>query len=128
MCIISAICKVRIRNDVAMTGEVDLRGNSMPIGGLREKTNAAAREHIKTVFIPVENHKDRVELPKEITDVLEIVEVKKVSDLFKGVSMKAEIYERTSPTKVDSNPYLSEKKEEKKTTEKKTTKKSKKSE
>ena len=134
MCIISAICKVRIRNDVAMTGEVDLRGNSMPIGGLREKTNAAAREHIKTVFIPVENHKDRVELPKEITDVLEIVEVKKVSDLFKGVyledisSMKAEIYERTSPTKVDSNPYLSEKKEEKKATEKKTTKKSKKSE
>ncbi len=107
MCIISAICKVRIRNDVAMTGEVDLRGNSMPIGGLREKCNAAAREHIKTVFVPYENDKDVKELPKEIADALQIVEVKKVSDLFKGVylediaSMKKEIYESTTPKKPD---------------------------
>ncbi len=103
LCIISAICNVRIRNDVAMTGEVDLRGNSMPIGGLREKTNAASREHIKTVFIPKENHKDREELPKEITDAVDIVEVSKVADLFSGVffenitKMKDEIYKRTSP-------------------------------
>lgn len=103
LCIISAICNVRIRNDVAMTGEVDLRGNSMPIGGLREKTNAASREHIKTVFIPKENHKDREELPKEITDAVDIVEVTKVTDLFSGVffeditKMKDEIYKRTSP-------------------------------
>ncbi len=103
LCIISAICNVRIRNDVAMTGEVDLRGNSMPIGGLREKTNAASREHIKTVFIPKENHKDREELPKEITDAVDIVEVSKVTDLFSGVffeditKMKDEIYKRTSP-------------------------------
>lgn len=105
MCIISAICKVRIRNDVAMTGEVDLRGNSMPIGGLREKCNAASREHIKTVFIPAENHKDRMELPKEIADALNIVEVKQVPDLFKGVfleditKMKNKIYEETTPKK-----------------------------
>lgn len=103
LCIISAICKLRIRNDVAMTGEVDLRGNAMPIGGLREKCNAAAREHIKTVFIPAENDKDKKELPKEIADALEIIEVKKVSDLFKGVyleditKMKDEIYATTSP-------------------------------
>ena len=103
MCIISAICKVRIRNDVAMTGEVDLRGNSMPIGGLREKCNAASREHIKTVFIPHENHKDRLELPKEITDSLEIVEVKKVDELFSRVffddisKMKKQINKLTTP-------------------------------
>jgi ATP-dependent Lon protease len=103
LCIISAICHVRIRNDVAMTGEIDLRGNSMPIGGLREKTNAATREHIKTVFIPAENHKDRLELPKEITDALSIVEVKKANELFPGVyldditKMKKEIYALTSP-------------------------------
>lgn len=103
LCIISAICKVRIRNDVAMTGEVDLRGNAMPIGGLREKCNAAAREHIKTVFIPYENDKDKKELPKEIADALEIVEVRKVSDLFKGVylediaSMKDKIFADTTP-------------------------------
>lgn len=109
MCILSAICKLRIRNDVAMTGEVDLRGNAMPIGGLREKCNAAAREHIKTVFVPYENDKDVKELPKEIADALEIVEVKKVSDLFKGVyleditKMKKEIYKTTSPKEVEVN-------------------------
>ncbi len=107
LCIISAICNVRIRNDVAMTGEVDLRGNSMPIGGLREKTNAASREHIKTVFIPKENHKDREELPKEITDAVNIVEVSKATELFSGVfleditKMKDEIYRRTSPITKD---------------------------
>ena len=82
LCIISAICHVRIRNDVAMTGEIDLRGNSMPIGGLREKCNAACREHIKTVFIHKEIHNDRMELPKEIGDALNIVEVSGVCDLF----------------------------------------------
>ena len=118
-CIISAICNLRIRNDIAMTGEVDLRGNAMPIGGLREKTNAASREHIKTVFIPQENHKDRVELPKEITDVLEIVEIKKVTDLFPHVfleniaELKDKIYELTSPKKRE---------EEKKTTARKSRK------
>jgi ATP-dependent Lon protease len=91
----------------------------MPIGGLREKCNAAAREHIKTVFVPFENDKDVKELPKEIADALEIVEVKKVSDLFQGVymeditKMKDEIYKTTSPKK----------NEEEKPTEKKTTKK-----
>lgn len=105
LCIISAICHVRIRNDVAMTGEIDLRGNSMPIGGLREKCNAACREHIKTVFIPKENHKDRMELPKEIADALNIVEVSRVSDLFDGVffddirKIKKDIQKLTSPKK-----------------------------
>lgn len=105
LCIISAICNVRIRNDVAMTGEIDLRGNSLPIGGLREKTNAATREHIKTVFIPAENHKDVLELPKEITDSLAIVEVKKARDMFSGVfldditAMKKQIETSTSSKK-----------------------------
>ena len=109
ICIISAICHVRIRNDVAMTGEVDLRGNVMPIGGLREKTNAAAREHIKTVFIPKENHKDRMELPKEIADALNIVEVTKVDELFKGVffdditKMKRKISSLTKARKAKSD-------------------------
>lgn len=126
MCIISAICNVRIRNDVAMTGEVDLRGNSMPIGGLREKCNAASREHIKTVFIPKENHRDRLELPKEIADSLNIVEVSKVTDLFKDVyldditKLKDKIYESTT-TKKEKD--LKEKKETVKKAVKKTSKK-----
>lgn len=126
MCIISAICNVRIRNDVAMTGEVDLRGNSMPIGGLREKCNAASREHIKTVFIPKENHRDRLELPKEIADSLKIVEVSKVTDLFKDVyldditKLKDKIYESTT-TKKDKDSK--DEKETVKKTVKKTSKK-----
>lgn len=105
LCILSAICNLRIRNDVAMTGEIDLRGNAMPIGGLREKCNAACRDHLKTVFIPKENHKDALELPKEIADSLNIVEVSHVQDLFSQVflddilSLKKQIYERTSPKK-----------------------------
>ncbi|MFA6874059.1 MAG: endopeptidase La [Bacilli bacterium] len=105
MVILSAITNIRVRNDVAMTGEIDLRGNSLPIGGLREKTGAAVREHIKTVFIPKENHKDVLELPKEIRDSLKIVEVKKVMDLFSGVffddlaSKKKEIEKLTAPAK-----------------------------
>ncbi len=109
LCIISAICHVRIRNDVAMTGEIDLRGNSMPIGGLREKTNAASKEHIKTVFIPKANHKDALEIPKEIADTLEIVEVKHISEMFSGVflddisKMKRKIAALTSPKKAKSD-------------------------
>lgn len=108
ICILSAICKVRIRNDVARTGEIDLRGNSRPIGGLREKCNAASREHIKTVFIPYENHKDKRELPKEISDALEIVEIKKVDELFPRVFLedisrrKKEIFKETTPKKKES--------------------------
>ena len=105
ICLISAICDLRIRNDVAMTGEIDLRGNSMPIGGLREKCNAACREHIKTVFIPYENHRDRLELPTEIASNLNIVEVKSIKDLFSGVYLedlakkKRKIYSLTTPKK-----------------------------
>ncbi len=105
LCIISAICQVKIRNDVAMTGEIDLRGNSMPIGGLREKTNAASKEHIKTVFIPKANHKDALEIPKEIADTLNIVEVKTVKEMFSGVFLediskkKRKIASLTSPKK-----------------------------
>ena len=121
-CIISAICKLRIRNDIAMTGEVDLRGNAMPIGGLREKTNAASREHLKKVLIPVKNHKDILEVPKEITDTLEIVEVKKVPELFSHVyiediyKMKDEIYKLTTPKGETSSEK--EEKPVKKTTKK----------
>ncbi|MCI1735650.1 MAG: endopeptidase La [Bacilli bacterium] len=117
LCIISAICNVRIRNDVAMTGEIDLRGNSLPIGGLREKTNAATREHIKTVFIPAENHKDVLELPKEITDCLAIVEVKKARDMFSGVfldditAMKKQIESSTSGKKASSKSKKGEAKD-----------------
>lgn len=79
--ILSAITGCRIRNDVAMTGEIDLRGNALPIGGLREKTLAAVREHVTTVLCPKENHSDVLELPKEITDNIDIKEVSTLDEV-----------------------------------------------
>ncbi len=79
--ILSAFTNIPLKNDVGMTGEVDLRGNSMPIGGLREKTLAALREHIKTVLVPRENHKDVEELPEEVKKNINIVEVDNVEQV-----------------------------------------------
>ncbi len=73
--IISTLTGVPVRREVAMTGEVTLRGRVLPIGGLKEKLLAALRGGITTVLIPAENEKDLAEVPKTITDGLEIVPV-----------------------------------------------------
>ena len=66
-----------------MTGEVSLRGNAMPIGGLKEKLLAALRGGIKTVLIPQENEKDLPEIPDNVKDGLKIIPVKHVSEVLK---------------------------------------------
>ncbi|CTQ51042.1 endopeptidase La [Jannaschia donghaensis] len=81
--IVSALTQIPVRRDIAMTGEVSLRGNAMPIGGLKEKLLAALRGGIKTVLIPEENEKDLVELPDSVKNGLEIVPVKHVSEVLK---------------------------------------------
>ena len=70
--IISCLSKVPVDSNVAMTGEVTLRGNALPIGGLREKSLAALRCGIKTIIVPKENKKDVDELPKEVKENLRI--------------------------------------------------------
>ncbi|MCR9276173.1 MULTISPECIES: endopeptidase La [Mameliella] len=79
--IVSVLTGIPIRKDIAMTGEVSLRGNAMPIGGLKEKLLAALRGGIKTVLIPEENEKDLAELPDNVKDGLEIIPVKHVSEV-----------------------------------------------
>ncbi|WP_179380433.1 endopeptidase La [Jannaschia marina] len=81
--IVSSLTQIPVRRDIAMTGEVSLRGNAMPIGGLKEKLLAALRGGIKTVLIPQENEKDLAELPDSVKDGLEIVPVKHVSEVLK---------------------------------------------
>ncbi len=76
----SAFTKTPVSGDIAMTGEVTLRGNALPIGGLREKTLAAVRSGIKKVIVPNGNKKDVDELPKEIKDNLEIIYMNKVDE------------------------------------------------
>ncbi len=74
--LVSALSGVPVRADVAMTGEITLRGRILPIGGLKEKLLAALRGGIKTVIIPEENRKDLADIPKNVTQGLEIVPVK----------------------------------------------------
>lgn len=81
--IISALTHTPVDNNVAMTGEVTLRGKALPIGGLREKSLAALRSGIKTIIVPEENKKDVDELPEEVRKDLKIVLMKEVDDAFK---------------------------------------------
>lgn len=79
--IISALTDIPIRRDIAMTGEVNLRGNVTAIGGLKEKLLAALRGGIKKVLIPIDNEKDLVEIPKNVLKNLEIVPVKTIDEV-----------------------------------------------
>ena len=86
--IISAITEIPVNKNVAMTGEITLRGLVLPIGGLKEKLLAAHRAGIKKVLIPVENKKDLIEVPKTILDSIEIITVKNVDEVLKVALVK----------------------------------------
>lgn len=88
--IISCLSHTPVDPDVAMTGEVTLRGNALPIGGLKEKSLAALRCGIKTIIVPEENKKDVDELPKEVKETLNIVYMKSVDDAVKVALIKKE--------------------------------------
>ena len=81
--IVSMLSETPIRKDVAMTGEVTLRGNVLPIGGLKEKLLAALRGGIKTVIIPKENAKDLVDIPDNVKNALEIIPVTTVEEVLR---------------------------------------------
>jgi len=80
MAMYSAFSGKPARNDVAMTGEITLRGNVIAIGGLNEKLLAAKRNGIKTILLPKENEKDLVEIKKEITEGMTIIPVKSINE------------------------------------------------
>ncbi len=81
--IISSLTNRPVDNNVAMTGEVTLRGRALPIGGLREKSLAALRSGVKTIIVPDENKKSVDELPKEVKEGLSILYMKNVDDAVK---------------------------------------------
>ncbi len=97
--IVSLLTGIRVRHDVAMTGETSLRGRVLPIGGLKEKTLAAHRAGIKRVIVPDRNKADLEEVPKEVRDELEFVFVKKVEEV-----LEAALEEMPQP----SQAYLDE--------------------
>jgi len=86
--IVSAITKIPVRRDVAMTGEVTLTGQVLPIGGLKEKLLAAHRAGIKEVIIPKENEKDLTDMPKKIIDDIKITPVEHADEVLKIALVK----------------------------------------
>lgn len=79
--IISALLNIPVRNDIAMTGEITLRGRVLPIGGLREKLLAAHRGLIRTAIIPAENEKDLKDVPEPILKDMEIIKVESMDEV-----------------------------------------------
>ena len=86
--IISAITEIPVNKDVAMTGEITLRGLVLPIGGLKEKLLAAHRAGIKKVLIPIENKKDLAEVPKTVLESIDVVCVKNIDEVLKAALTK----------------------------------------
>jgi ATP-dependent Lon protease len=103
--IVSTLTGVPIRKDVAMTGEVTLRGRVLPIGGLKEKLLAALRGGITTVYIPQENEKDLAEIPANIREGLEILPVAHVDQVLAGaLTQKLTAIEWTEADELAAQP------------------------
>jgi ATP-dependent Lon protease len=96
-----------VRGDVAMTGEITLRGNVLPVGGIKEKLLAAHRAGIKRVIIPERNAKDLVELPDEVKETMEVVLVKKVAETM-AAALETEVAVPVLPPTLDARePQIS---------------------
>lgn len=80
---ISALTKRKVRSDLAMTGEITLRGNVLPIGGLKEKVIAAYREGMKTIVLPKENERDIEDIPEVVRNKLEFIPVEHMDEVLK---------------------------------------------
>ena len=106
--IVSAITNNPVNREIAMTGEVTLTGQVLPIGGLKEKLLAAHRAEIKKVIIPKDNEKDLVDIPKKVKEDIKIIPVDTVDEVVK-LSLKNEL-KRVEWTEVEN---ISESRKEK---------------
>jgi ATP-dependent Lon protease len=79
----SVMSEKAIRNDIAMTGEVSLRGKVLPVGGLREKISAAHRIGIRKVIVPLENEKNLADLPESVKSEMKFIFVERVEEVLK---------------------------------------------
>ena len=107
--LVSALTNIPVRSDVCMTGEITLRGEVLPIGGLKEKLLAAHRGGMGTVIIPQENEKDLVEIPKNIKDKLNIIPVKWIDQVL-------ELALQHMPAPKDEEPEIGKDDDQKKPT------------
>jgi len=106
---VSVLTGIAVRKDIAMTGEITLRGRVLAIGGLKEKLLAALRSGIKTVLIPKENEKDIAELPDNVKNGLEIIPVSLMTEVLeKALVSEIEAVDWTEPTITAATPVLRE--------------------
>ena len=103
--LVSALTQIPVRSDVAMTGEITLRGRVLPIGGLREKVMAAHRVRIKKVIIPKDNEKDIKEIPSKVLKNVELIPVESMDEVLK-LALAAEDVE--SIIKKNTQPFCLE--------------------
>jgi ATP-dependent Lon protease len=107
--LVSALCRVPVRNDLAMTGEITLRGRVLPIGGLKEKVLAAHRGGIKTILIPKENEKDIEEIPAQVLKTVTLILVEHADEVLKHALVLADPETFFKPARNPSEPlYLPE--------------------
>jgi len=103
--IVSVLTGIPVRRDVAMTGEITLRGRVLPIGGLKEKLLAALRAGITTVFIPKENEKDLAEIPDNVKKNLKLIPVSDVDEVIaKALARAPEPIEWEEPPEIPPPP------------------------
>ncbi|MEP6594264.1 MAG: S16 family serine protease, partial [Acidobacteriota bacterium] len=81
--LVSALSGIAVRKDVAMTGEITLRGKVLPIGGVKEKVLGAHRAGLKTIILPRDNEKDLADIPKNVLDTLDIYMVDMMDEVLK---------------------------------------------
>ncbi len=93
-CLVSALTKVPVRSDLAMTGEITLRGRVLPIGGLKEKILAAHRGRVRTVILPKENRKDIHEIPSRVLKVMKLILVDHMDEVLYAALADESIAER----------------------------------
>jgi ATP-dependent Lon protease len=95
----SLLCRRPARHDVAMTGELTLRGRVLPVGGLREKLTAAARAGVRTVLVPERNRSDLIEVPEEVRRLVDIRPVETLDDVLKAALLEPESTGRAARTR-----------------------------
>jgi ATP-dependent Lon protease len=105
--LVSALTKNPVRSEIAMTGEITLRGRVLPIGGLKEKLLAAHRGGITTVIIPEENRKDLAEIPKNITDALTIHPVRWIDQVL-DLALEQPLTPLPEPARVETSNVTTE--------------------
>jgi ATP-dependent Lon protease len=107
--LVSAIARIPTRKDVAMTGEITLRGKVLPIGGVKEKVLAAHRAGLKNIILPKDNEKDLADIPKNVLDALDIYMVETMDEVLKlALESPLPVIAATTPAAAEVEPAISD--------------------